>query len=141
MATMRRDCRWCRSRIAAVPKTCGSRGGPSRLEQALLERGRADIYEIYFEFNSDRIREESESTLREIADVLKRHPDWKLGIDGHTDSIASDTYNLDLSRRRAAAVKDALVSRHAADAAHLSTAGYGETRPKDRNDTLEGRAR
>ena len=59
---------------------------------------------------------------------------------GTPTRIASDTFNLDLSRRRAAAVKDALVSRHAADAAHVD-AGYGETRPKDRNDTLEGRAR
>ena len=111
------------------------------LERALMERGRADVYEIYFEFNSDRIREVSEPTLTEIADVLRRHPDWKLGIEGHTDSIAGDAYNLDLSRRRAAAVKDALATRHGVDTVRLTTTGYGEARPKDRNDTLEGRAR
>jgi outer membrane protein OmpA-like peptidoglycan-associated protein len=123
------------------PAAANAEAPPSRLERALAEQGRADVYEIYFEFNSDRIREESEPTLREIAAVLKRHADWKLGIEGHTDSVASDAYNLELSKRRAAAVKDALVSRYAVGAVRLSTAGYGETRPKDRNDTLEGRAR
>ena len=125
-----------------VPPGVGT-GGASvdRLEKALAETGRADIYSIYFSFNSDEIRPESEPTLREIADVLKRHPEWKLSIEGHTDSIATDAYNLDLSRRRAAAVKAALATRHAITAGRLGTAGHGESRPKDSNDTLEGRAR
>ncbi|MEO5894339.1 MAG: OmpA family protein [Vicinamibacterales bacterium] len=113
----------------------------SRLERALLEEGRADVYELYFEFNSARLREVSEPTLQEIADVLKRHPDWRLSIEGHTDSIASDTYNMELSQRRASAVKDALVTKHVVDPVRLTPSGLGESRPKDRNDTLEGRAR
>ena len=73
--------------------------------------------------------------------VMRRHPDWKLSVDGHTDSIGTDQANLDLSRRRAASVKTALTSRYHVDAVRLTTAGYGESRPKDTNDTLEGRAR
>jgi len=114
---------------------------PSRIEQALLTTGRADVYDIYFNFNSDTLREESEPTLREIADVLGRHPDWKLSVEGHTDSIGTDQANLDLSRRRAAAVKAALTSRYRITGSRLMTEGYGESRPKDMNDTLEGRAR
>jgi outer membrane protein OmpA-like peptidoglycan-associated protein len=113
----------------------------NRLERALLDTGRADVYDIYFDFNSDRIREESEAMLAEIADLLRRHPDWKLGIEGHTDSIASDSYNMGLSQRRAAAVVQALVQKQGVSAARLSSSGAGESRPKDRNDTLEGRAR
>jgi outer membrane protein OmpA-like peptidoglycan-associated protein len=113
----------------------------SRLEQSLLDTGRAEIYSIYFSVDSDQLREESEPTLDEIADVLRRHPDWKLAIEGHTDSIAGDAYNLTLSQRRAAAVKQALVSRKSVAAARLATAGFGEARPKDTNETLEGRAR
>jgi outer membrane protein OmpA-like peptidoglycan-associated protein len=112
-----------------------------RLEQALLETGRADVYDIYFDFDSDRLRAESEPTMREIAGLLRKHPDWKLAVEGHTDSIASDTFNLDLSRRRAVAVKGALVASHEVAAARLTTAGFGESRPRDTNDTLEGRAR
>ncbi len=68
-------------------------------------------------------------------------PDWKLAIEGHTDSIANDAYNLQLSQRRSAAVKNALVSKKAIAGTRLTTAGHGESRPKDTNDTLEGRAR
>jgi len=99
------------------------------------------VYDIYFDFNSDRIRQESDSTLQDIVTVLRRHPDWKLAIEGHTDSIASDRFNLELSQRRAAAVKTALTGRFAISGARLTTAGYGESRPMDRNDTPEGRAR
>ncbi len=127
---------------AADPATKGSPSAQvSRLEQSLIQTGRADVYSIYFSFNSDQIREESEPTLEEIAEVMRRHPDWKLSIEGHTDSIASDAYNLTLSQRRAAAVKLALVLKKSVADGRLTTAGFGESRPKDGNDTLEGRAR
>lgn len=113
----------------------------SSLERALVDTWRADVYSIYFSFNSDEIREESEPTLKQIADLLSRHRDWRLSIVGHTDSIASDAYNLDLSRKRAAAVKSALVARHKVDTGRLTTGGAGEASPKDTNETLEGRAR
>jgi outer membrane protein OmpA-like peptidoglycan-associated protein len=119
----------------------GAGGGAALLEDSLAKTGRADVYSIYFAFNSDEIREGSEPTLQEIADVLRRHPDWKLAIEGHTDSIATDAYNLQLSQKRAAAVKTALVSKKGIAGARLTTAGFGEARPKDTNDTLEGRAR
>ena len=119
----------------------GAGSGAAALEESLAKTGRADVYSIYFAFNSDEIREESESTLREIAEVLRRHPEWKLVIEGHTDNIATDAYNLQLSQRRAAAVKQALVSGKGVAGARLTTGGFGEARPKDTNDTLEGRAR
>jgi hypothetical protein len=112
----------------------------NRIEQALLATGRADVYTIFFAFNSDELRPESDSTLREIDDVLRRHPDWKLGINGHTDSIGGDASNLALSDRRAAAVKTALVSRFGDVPARLTTSGYGKRQPKATNATLEGRA-
>jgi outer membrane protein OmpA-like peptidoglycan-associated protein len=113
----------------------------ARLERSLREQRRAVVYDLYFDFNSERIREESEPTLREIAEVLRRNPDWKLSIEGHTDNVASDRYNLELSARRAAAVKGTLGARFGIAGARLATAGLGESRPQDRNDTAEGRAR
>src|SRR5262249_51059941 len=97
--------------------------------------------DIYFDFNSDALREESEPTLQEIAEIMRRHPDWKLSIAGHTDSIGGDTPNTDLSKRRSAAVKNALVSRIGVNTGRLTTTGYGRSRPVDTNDTAEGRAR
>jgi outer membrane protein OmpA-like peptidoglycan-associated protein len=126
----------CGASSALPPETAAD-----RLERSLRETGRAEVYDIYFDFNSDRIREQSDSTLQDIVRVLQRHSDWKLSIEGHTDSIASERFNLELSQRRAAAVKTALTGKYAVDAGRLTSAGYGESRPVDRNDTPEGRAR
>jgi outer membrane protein OmpA-like peptidoglycan-associated protein len=129
------------ARTVKISHRCQASDRTTPLEQALLETGRADVYDLYFDFNSDRIREQSEPTLREIAELLRRHTDWRLAIEGHTDSIASDRFNLELSARRAAAVKAALTGRHGIVEGRLSTSGAGEGRPKARNDTPEGRAR
>lgn len=120
----------------------GALPGDARgLEQALATSGRVEIYDIHFSFNSDRIREESMPRVAEIAAVLKQHPDWTLAVGGHTDSIGGDDFNLDLSRRRAAAVKDVLVKKHGVAPGRLESAGFGETQPRDTNETLQGRAR
>ena len=116
-------------------------GTAERIEADLAKEGRAIIYGIYFDFASDRIKEESEPVLAEIAQVLRENPTWNLNVEGHTDSIGGDTYNLDLSRRRSAAVKQALTSRYKIGLDRLQTSGFGASRPKDRNDTMEGRAR
>jgi outer membrane protein OmpA-like peptidoglycan-associated protein len=103
---------------------------------------RVDVYGIYFDFNSDHIREESEPVLEEIAGILKRQADWSLSIRGHTDNIGGNSAsNLDLSRRRSEAVRTALVSRFGIAADRLSASGHGASAPKDTNDTPEGRAR
>ena len=115
--------------------------GASRIEHDLAETGTSVIYGIYFDFASDRIKPESEEVLAEIATVMRQHPAWSLSVDGHTDGIGGAAANVDLSKRRAAAVKQALVTRYQIDANRLKTAGYGASRPKDTNDTIEGRAR
>jgi len=137
-----------RLRVVKLAFRCAPAGGDGatgtgagRLERSLAETGRAEVYDIFFTFNSDVIRPESEPTLGEIARLLRTRPDWSLSIEGHTDGVASDTFNLELSKRRAASVKAALTTRHGVSAARLSTAGFGESRPRDTNDTLEGRAR
>jgi outer membrane protein OmpA-like peptidoglycan-associated protein len=115
--------------------------GAVSIEKELSEHGKVDVYSIYFSFNSNTIREESQPTLKEISEVLRRHPDWKLRVDGHTDNIGSAPYNLDLSKRRAGSVRETLVKQYGVQAGRLLTGGYGASRPKDTNDTLEGRAR
>ncbi len=114
---------------------------PSAIEQQLKENKKVDIYGIYFDFASDRLKPESTPVLEEIAGVLKDNPDWKLTVSGHTDNVGGDAYNLDLSKRRAAAVKQALVTQYHIAPERLSTDGFGASRPVDTNDTLAGRAR
>jgi outer membrane protein OmpA-like peptidoglycan-associated protein len=79
--------------------------------------------------------------LKQIVQAMMDNPGWKLTVNGHTDNMGGDAYNLDLSKRRAAAVKQALVSRYHIAPDRLSTDGFGASSPVDTNDTLEGRAR
>jgi len=127
------------TQINYPPATSGA-GGQS-IEQTLKKEGHVDVYGIYFDFASDKLRPESAPVLAEIAAALKDNPGWKLHVNGHTDNIGGDAYNLDLSNRRAAAVKQALVTQYHIDAARLDPKGYGATQPKESNDTLQGRAR
>ena len=73
--------------------------------------------------------------------MLTRHLDWTGTIEGHTDSVGTAAANLALSERRAAALRDRLVSTHKVDQARLVTQGYGSSRPREPNATIEGRAR
>jgi outer membrane protein OmpA-like peptidoglycan-associated protein len=111
------------------------------VEKQLAETKKAVTWGIYFDFNKDTIKPESETVLKEIVQAMTDNPGWKLNVEGHTDNIGGDAYNLDLSKRRAAAVKQALVSRYHVAADRLSTDGYGASHPIETNDTLEGRAR
>jgi outer membrane protein OmpA-like peptidoglycan-associated protein len=125
----------------SAAQTADGAGGSQQIEQELKQTGQAEVYGIYFDFASDKIKPESEPVLREIADALNHNPAWKLRVEGHTDNIGGDEYNLDLSQRRAEAVKLALVTRYHIATARLTPQGFGATRPKEPNDTLAGRAR
>jgi outer membrane protein OmpA-like peptidoglycan-associated protein len=113
----------------------------TRIERALARDGRTTVYGIYFDSASDRIRAESEPVLAGIAKALQQNPSWTLAVEGHTDNIGGDPYNVELSKRRAAAVKQALISRYRVEDKRLQTSGYGASQPKDTNDTILGRAR
>ena len=112
----------------------------ARLERNLSEQGRTVVYGIYFDFASDRIKEESEPVLKEIADVLAKNPTWRLAVEGHTDNLGGTEANLRLSQRRAASVRKVLGERYTISPTRLEPSGFGETKPKATNDTLEGRA-
>ena len=112
-----------------------------KIEQALAKQKKAIVYGIYFDFNSDKIKPESKPVMDEIAAALKDNPDWQLTVNGFTDNIGGDAYNLDLSKRRSASVKQALVTKYGVASERLTTSGSGDSSPIDTNDTLEGRAR
>jgi hypothetical protein len=112
----------------------------SSLETALVKDRRAVVYGIYFDFNSATIKPQSGPVLQTIADVMKKNPDWVLTVEGHTDNIGGDAANLDLSSRRAAAVRAALIQLDIPDKRLVSSA-FGASVPRDTNATLAGRAR
>jgi OOP family OmpA-OmpF porin len=103
------------------------------IEQTVVVRA------IDFEFNSTQLTAPAQRTLDEVAAALLTQPELNVEIQGHTDSIGTDAYNLGLSRRRAAAVKAYLISK-GLNATSLTAQGYGKAKPIASNDTAEGRA-
>jgi OmpA-OmpF porin, OOP family len=108
--------------------------------QILMSSGRYIARGILFDTDSDVIKPESAPVMKQIAQALEKNPTLKLLIEGHTDSVGDANHNLDLSKRRAAAVKTVLSGQFNVDASRLSTAGLGSTKPVGPNDTPQGRA-
>jgi outer membrane protein OmpA-like peptidoglycan-associated protein len=95
---------------------------------------------VYFEFDSDRINPVSFPLLNKVADVILKHARLKrIRVEGHTDNVGGDTYNMDLSSRRARSVMSYLVGRNV-QASRLTSRGYGFRKPKASNATPRGRA-
>jgi outer membrane protein OmpA-like peptidoglycan-associated protein len=103
--------------------------------------GKTVIYGIYFDFDKADVRPESESTLKEISNMLKQDPTLKLYVVGHTDNVGGFDYNMKLSQQRAEAVVNELVSRHKADGSRLRALGVGPAAPVTTNETEEGKAK
>jgi len=93
---------------------------------------------ILFEVNKATIKDGSERTLQRVAEFLNEYPERKVLIEGFTDNTGADSYNQDLSERRAAAVKQDLVN-NGVDSRRVKTHGYGESYPVASNDSQAGR--
>ncbi len=96
------------------------------------------LADILFDFNKATLRRDVEFNLVKIATILNQYREMNVLVEGHTDAIGTDEYNLALSKKRAQAVSDFLQSQ-GVDAKRLSWEGYGKTRPVADNDTEEGR--
>ena len=106
----------------------------------LIEEGKFSTTGILFDVNSAVIKPESYGVVKEIATALKENPSVKIKITGHTSSDGDDKANMELSAKRAAAVKDLLVGEFGIEPTVIETDGKGETQPVADNNTKEGRA-
>ncbi len=114
--------------------------GAPDMRNKLITEGKLVTRGILFDVNSDKIKSESYGTLKEISQVLKDNPAVKVKILGHTDSDGDDKSNLELSKKRSAAVKNSLSKDFGIDAARMETDGKGESEPASPNTTSEGKA-
>jgi outer membrane protein OmpA-like peptidoglycan-associated protein len=113
--------------------------GAPDLRSKLITEGRWATTGILFDVASDVIKPESYGVLKEIAGVLKDNPSVRVKIIGHTDSDGDNGKNLDLSKRRAAAVRNKLLGEFKIEAGRLETDGMGESKPVADNATKEGK--
>ena len=96
--------------------------------------------DVTFDTNSTVLRPGLYSEINRVAGVLSQYPNTVVRVEGHTDSVGTNEYNMDLSIRRANAVKNLLVQRGIAES-RIDAVGYGETLPAATNDTEAGRQR
>ncbi len=96
-----------------------------------------DLLVLYFEFNEDQLTARALKQLKIISDILKKSPVRKITIDGYTDAIGSDSYNLGLSSNRSVAVKEALLNM-GVPPEQILTRGLGEANPISPNENPDG---
>jgi len=111
------------------------------MSRSLADSGKIALYGIYFDTDKDSLRPDSQATLQEIANLLNANRGLKVSVVGHTDNQGKPDYNLDLSRRRAAAVVHELTSKYGVAADRLSSFGCGFYAPVASNDTEDGKAK
>jgi outer membrane protein OmpA-like peptidoglycan-associated protein len=122
------------------PKTPGTKennGCPEikKEEKEIIAKAFSDLE---FETGKDVIKAVSYPSLNELATLLKAKPEWKVKLSGHTDNTGSAALNMELSRKRATAVKDYLVGQ-GVDADKIITEWFGPDRPIADNKTAAGR--
>lgn len=96
------------------------------------------IVDVKFDNDKAIIKEQYFPNLDSVAEAVKNHPEAMIEVQGHTSKTGGFQHNMDLSERRAKAVKDYLLRGH--DFTNVTSRGYGWTQPIDTNDTEEGRA-
>lgn len=107
-------------------------------ELVKIEKGKtAVLNNIFFDFNSAVLKQESKSELEKVVAWLKENPSIKIEIGGHTDNIGSTEYNLELSRKRAESVKIYLTNRQIPEY-RLVSQGFGSSQPIAPNNTESG---
>lgn len=111
------------------------------MKEGLSRTGHIALYGIYFDTGKSDLKPASDSTLREIATLLKQQPALKLYVVGDTDNRGSFASNMTLSRQRAAAVVTALTRRFGIEPRRLKPVGVGPVDPVSTNKTAEGRSR
>lgn len=104
-----------------------------------IKEARVVLHDINFEFNKATLTAAAKSSLDKISEGLRGQPTMSLLIEGHTDAVGSDAYNLKLSKQRAASVKAYMVESGIV-ASRIETTGMGESQPVASNQTDDGRA-
>lgn len=111
------------------------------MAEEISKKGSVSLYGIFFDSGKADIKPESKDTLDQIAKLLDTTPDFKLLVVGHTDNVGDFSSNTELSKRRAAAVVNQLVSTYGIDKNRLTPVGVSYACPVAPNATEEGRAR
>ena len=115
-----------------------AKGGVKYYDRVLSD-GKIIVNGIRFDVNKATIKPESNGAINKIFQLMQKQPELNFSVEGHTDSDGDDALNQTLSEKRAKAVMDRLISM-GISANRLKSAGWGESKPIDNNNTPEGKA-
>jgi len=132
---------WRGKRVSSQVGSCPhwKPGAGNGVVDQLKSEGRARLYGILFDTDSDHLKDESKPTLESLLAAARTQPTWNFGIEGYTDNVGGDAHNQTLSEKRALSVKAYLVAARV-DATRLTTQGFGAGKPVASNDTELGRS-
>lgn len=139
--------------ILGIPKNVGAggvaiEGRVTALESAMKDLGakvtqteiRIELpSDVLFDFDKYDLRPDAREALAKVATIIRAHPGKSVRVEGHTDSVGTDEYNMRLSLRRAASVKQWLEEKEGLESTSFRIKGWGEGAPRETNDTEEGR--
>jgi outer membrane protein OmpA-like peptidoglycan-associated protein len=110
----------------------------SSVSKEILDKGRVRI-DIEFDYNKYDVKPRYHEELKKIGDVMAANPELKIVIEGHTDNVGGKGYNMNLSTRRAEAVRTYIIEQFGVKKTNLTAKGYGMSRPIANNKTAAGR--
>ena len=125
-------------RCPQLPGTRANNGCPE-VKQEIQQRMAYNATRVFFITGSHKLSTRSNAALNDVVKILNSDTNLKLAIEGHTDNVGADAFNQTLSDRRAASVRQYLISKGIAES-RLTSAGFGETKPIADNKTPKGRA-
>jgi outer membrane protein OmpA-like peptidoglycan-associated protein len=108
------------------------------VSKEMREKGRVRI-DIEFDYNKYDVKPKYHQELKKIGDVMAANPELKMVIEGHTDNVGGKGYNMNLSARRAEAVRTYIIEQFGVKKTHLTAMGYGMSKPIASNKTAAGR--
>ncbi|RYE48380.1 MAG: hypothetical protein EOP48_21200, partial [Sphingobacteriales bacterium] len=114
--------------------------GNSPIAEALNKSGRVDVYGLTFDTGKSTLKPSSQTTLKELAQILNDNPQMNLDVIGHTDNVGTPDSNLALSQERSDTVVATLVSDYGINPSRLNPIGKGQIQPIASNDNEKGKA-
>lgn len=125
----------------ACPDTPRNHQVDSRGCSIMLEEVERIELDVQFDFDRSEVKQQYLAEIRRVADFLRTYTDTVANLEGHTDSTGTEEYNQGLSQRRVSAVRQVLVQQFGIEPGRITLTAYGESRPRDSNDTPAGQAR
>lgn len=123
--------------VMAARKAPAAAAAPEVKPEPTVERIKLNIL---FDTNKAVIKPKYKKEVKKVADFMKKYPDTKATIEGHTDNVGKEAANVKLSQKRADAVAKMLVKTYKINKSRVKAVGYGPKKPVASNDTAAGKA-